>query len=705
MTSVLRRLVYPALAGLATAGVASAQETPAPPPVQLEPLVVTATRQPLPRLEVPAAISVLDAGDLRGGRAALSLAEALPRIPGVVVRERQNQAQDVQLSIRGFGTRASFGVRGVRLYADGIPATMPDGQGQVSHFLLPAAERIEVLRGPFSVLYGNSSGGVVSVFSQAPPAAAEAGAEGLVGSDGLWRASASWRGPVAGSAGLRLDAQRASADGYRRHSAWRRDGAQLQLRGETSRGGQWTLLGNHLDLAADDPQGLTGAQLAGDRRASSQGALLFDTRKTVSQQQLGARFAQPVGEGHELALVAYTGRRQTFQVLSIPVFVQARPGSGGGVIDLDRDYRGFDARWRWQATDTLSLVLGASQERADETRLGFENFIGSQLGVVGALRRDEDNAVRSDDVYLQMDWQPAERWRFNGGLRSSRVRFDSLDRYVRPGNPDDSGSRRYSRVSPVLGVLYRVGERASLYANAGRGFETPTFAELAYRSDGASGLNDLAPALSRHIELGLRWQQARWQGDVALFQATTTDELVVAASQGGRTVFDNAGLTRRRGAELSLALALAPAWSLAASATWLDARYRRDVPACDTPPCAGGLRIEAGRRLPGIATRTAWAELRWQAGERTDLWLEARASSRFYANDANTAAAPGHGLLGLGAEQRFGNGRWTAWARIDNLADRQVIGSVIVNEGNGRYFEPAPGRTFMLGLRLDSPLQ
>ena len=186
--------------------------------------------------------------------------------------------------------------------------------------------------------------------------------------------------------------------------------------------------------------------------------------------------------------------------------------------------------------------------------------------------------------------------------------------------------------------------------------------------------------------------------DLALFQATTTDELVVAASQGGRTVFANGGLTRRRGAELSLALELAPAWSLAASATWLDARYRRDVPACAAPPCADGLRIEAGRRLPGIATRTAWAELRWQAGERTDLWLEARASSRFYADDANTAAAPGHALLGLGAEQRFGNGRWNAWARIDNLADRQVIGSVIVNEGNGRYYEPAPGRTFMVGL-------
>lgn len=693
------------LAGVASAAAPSPAAAVSGPesPVMLEPLVVSATRQPLPRLQVPAAISVIDARELHNGRPALSLAESLPRVPGVVVRERQNQAQDLQLSIRGFGARASFGVRGVRLYADGIPATMPDGQGQVSHFLLPAAERIEVLRGPFSVLYGNSSGGVVSVFSRAPPAEAEGGVEGLAGSDGLWRASASWRGPLSANTGMRLDLQRAAADGYREHSAWRRDGAQLQLRGQTSRGGEWTVLGNHLDLAADDPQGLTAAQLAGDRRTSSQGALLFDTRKTVSQQQLGARFAQSLNQAHDLALVAYTGRRRTFQVLSIPVFVQASPTSGGGVIDLDRDYAGLDARWRWQATDTLSLVAGASHERADELRRGYENFIGSQLGVVGALRRDEDNRVHNNDLYLQLDWQPGERWRVNGGLRRSQVRFESRDRYVRAGNPDDSGMRDYARVSPVLGLLYRLSEGASVYANAGRGFETPTFAELAYRVDGASGLNDLRPALSRHVELGLRWQKARWQGDVALFQATTTDELVVAASQGGRTVFDNAGLTRRRGLEFSTQVELAPAWSLAASATWLDARYRRDVPACATPPCADGLRIEAGKRLPGIAARFAWAELRWQASERTGLSLEARATSRFHANDANTAAAPGHALLGLGAEHRFG--RWTAWARVDNLLDRRVIGSVIVNDGNGRYFEPAPGRTFMFGLRLDSPLQ
>lgn len=673
------------------------------PPPRLEPVVVTATRDARPLTDVPASLDVLDATTLRRARPALGLAEALPRVPGLVVRDRQNQAQDLQVSIRGFGARASFGVRGLRLYADGIPATMPDGQGQVSHFALGAAERVEVLRGPYSALYGNSAGGVVSVFSEAPPPAAELEADALAGSDGLWRAGASWRGPLTANAGLRVDAARAAADGYRRHSAWRRDAAQAQLRAALAGGGELTVLLNHLDLVADDPQGLTAAELARDRRASSPGALLFDTRKTVEQQQLGARFVQPVGAWQELALVAYAGRRQTFQGLSVPVAAQASPASGGGVIDLDRDYRGLDARWQARPGDgELTLTAGSAFELADETRLGFENFADGRLGVVGALRRDEDNTVRSHDIYAQADWTFAPEWSLNAGLRRSVVRFESVDRYLRPGNPDDSGALRYSRTSPVLGLLWRAREGLSVYANAGAGFETPTFAELAYRTDGASGLNTaLRPARSRHAELGLRWRGDAAKFDAALFHARTEDELVVVANQGGRSTFANAGLTRRRGAELSFEAPLADDWTLSGSATWLDARHRRDFGLCAAPPCAdGALLIVAGKQLPAVAARSAWAELRWRADERTDVMLEARATSRFFADDRNTAAAPGHAVFDLAAERRFraGGMQWRAWARVANVLDRAVVGSVIVNEANRRYFEPAPRRQWLLGL-------
>lgn len=694
--------MLPALLMLATATpVADAGTPPA-----LEPVVVTATGAPRPRDAVPAAVDVLDGDDLRRARPALSLAEALPRLPGVTVRDRQNQAQDLQLSIRGYGARASFGVRGLRLLVDGIPASMPDGQGQLSHALLGAADRVELLRGPFSALQGNASGGVLAIDTRAPPAVPEAGASATAGGDGLWHAEAGWRGAVGDAWGLRVDASIAGADGWRRHSAWRRDLAQALARGQTRGGGDWTALASHLDLAADDPQGLTAAQVASDPRAASAGALAFDTRKTVRQAQAGARLSQPLGGSQSLALVAYAGRRDTFQVLSVPVAAQASPTSGGGVIDLARDYGGLDLRWTWSPSDALSLTVGAAHERAGERRRGYENFIGATLGVRGALRRDEANRVTGDDLFAQLGWAFAPGWRLEAGLRRSRVRFVSEDDYVRPGNPDDSGTIRYARSSPALGLAWRPDPRLTVFANAGAGFETPTFAELAYRPDGGSGLNAaLRPARSHQAELGLRWRERDWRLEATLFEARTEDELVVASSSGGRSRFANGGRTRRQGAELAVEMDLAPDWALSASATWLEARYRDDVFACAAPPCAGPPRIAAGRRLPGTAARAAWAELRWSPGPRTDLLLEARATSRFFADDANTAAAPGHALLDLAIEHRVpaGRGQWRLWARLSNLADRASIGSVIVNEGNGRWFEPAPGRRLLLGASFDAP--
>jgi iron complex outermembrane receptor protein len=689
-------------------------------PRELAPVLVLGERETADPLAVPAALDRIDARELARARARLQLSESLQRVPGVVVRDRQNQAQDLQISIRGYGARATFGVRGVRLYTDGIPATMPDGQGQVSHFALEAAERIEVLRGPFSALYGNASGGVIEVFSAPPPEALETAAGIVAGTNDLWRVSASVRGPWPSAAcgsgggrngsssrlgagpywddgcgGYRLDAVRVEGDGYRAHSAYTRDAVQALLRGGAA-ATRWMLLANTLDLQAQDPQGLTAAELALDRRAASPNALRFDARKQVEQRQLGGGFEHDLGDERRLALRLHAGRRETAQMLAVPVAAQAAPSSGGGAIALERDYRGADLRWQLERGD-FSLVTGLAAETADEHRRGFENFVGERLGVVGALRRDEDDRVDGFDQYLQLGWRPAQRWHLALGARHSRIAFATRDRYVRAGNPDDSGRLAYSRTTPVAGLLWRVTPTLSAYANAGRGFETPTFAELAYRNDGGSGLNTaLEAARSQNFETGLRARGERHAWSAALFESRTTAELVVAANQGGRSVFANAGLSRRRGFEFAAQGELAPAWHYAASYTWLDARYRSDF------QLGGAAPIEAGRRIPGLARHAAWAELRWSPRQQLDLMLEARAVAPVFADDGNRAAAPGYASFDLAAEHRFAliGCEARVFARIENLLDRDYLGSVIVNDANGRWFEPAPGRGFVLGLQL-----
>lgn len=663
----------------------------------LAPVLVIAPRADDDALTVPAAVDRIDAAELSRARPQLQLNESLQRIPGVVVRDRQNQAQDLQVSIRGQGARATFGVRGVRLYTDGIPATMPDGQGQVSHFALEAAERIDVLRGPFSALYGNASGGVIEVTSAAPPDRVEAAFGFVAGADALRRTSVSLRGPWCDDrcGGYRLDGARVQGNGYREHSAYARDAAQALLRGEHA-ATRWTLLANTLQLQAQDPQGLTAAELAFDRHAASPNALRFDARKTVEQQQAGARIERDAGQIQQFALLFYAGRRQTTQMLTVPVPVQASPASGGGAIALDRHYRGADLRWRL-TTGAFSMVAGVALDIADERRQGFENFVGERLGVRGALRRDEDDRVDGNDQYLQLGWQPSQRWHLALGARHSRVAFDTRDYYVRPGNPDDSGRLDYSRTSPVVGALLRATPTLSVYANAGRGFETPTFAELAYRGDGGSGLNTaLQAARSRNVEIGLRSHEQRRVWSAAMFENHTQAELVVASNQGGRSVFANAGRSRRRGIELAAEGELAPQWHYAVSATWLDARYGSDFTIGDSP------LIEAGRRIPGLARGAAWGQLRWSPAAALDLMLEARALGSVYADDANRALAPGHAVFDLALERRFRLAAFDGrlFARLENLLGRDYVGSVIVNDANARWFEPAPGRGLMLGLQL-----
>ena len=675
-------------------GPALAQSTP-PATVVVDSVFVTGDAAD--PLNVPAAVERIDRNGIARAQPRLNLAESLPRVPGVLARDRHNQAQDIQISIRGFGARSTFGVRGVQLYSDGIPATTPDGQGQVSHFMLDATDRIEVLRGPFTALYGNSSGGVIQVLSADPPAHGQLRVGPMVGGTGLLRGALGVSGPWPGqrAGGYALDASTYSDDGFRDHSASDRTDGQVLLKGGRANSTRCVVVANGIDAQADDPQGLTADELT-DPEAASPGALAFDTRKSTRQQQLGGRLEQPIGGSSLLGLVAHLGSRRIEQYLSVPVAAQSNPLSGGGVVDLDRDYWGLDARWRWSdafRVTGLALTAGFERQVSDEHRRGYENFVGTELGVKGALRRDEDDRASSGDEYAQLEWTPGSRWHAHVGLRHSGVNFRSRDHYVTAENPDDSGELDFGDTTPVGGLLWKSTPWMSLYAIAGEGFDTPTFSELSYRDDGTSGLNTaLRPAESNDVEFGLRVRRERGSGAIAGFYARTDDELIVASSSGGRTTYTNAPGSRRSGLEMSGSVRW-PQWRTTLAYTYLDATFREAFGA-----------VDAGNRIPGTARHQAFGELEWLPGwgpgEGLDLAFSATAVDRVWADDANTASAAGYALCDLSAEEnyRWGGVLLTGFVRVRNLFDQDWVGSVIVNEANARYYEPAPGRTWVAGI-------
>src|SRR5581483_4345634 len=307
-------------------------------------IVVTATRIAQPALDVPASIDAVQLNDTGTDRPNINPSEALHQIPGVLARDRQNYAQDEQISIRGFGARSTFGVRGVRLYTDGIPATMPDGQGQVSHFDLGSADRIEVLRGPFSARYGNSSGGVIQIFTANGTEPPQQRIDAQAGSYDTYHLDLNARG-LLDAFGYNVDASHFQTQGFRDHSRARRDNGNAKLTYDTKNGGKLTLLLNSVSVNALDPQGLTWAQFLADPRQAAPGALTYDTRKTVQQTQGGAVYEQPIDDRQSFRVLAYYGDRAITQFLSVPMFAQANPLSSGSVVDLATKYGGVDARW------------------------------------------------------------------------------------------------------------------------------------------------------------------------------------------------------------------------------------------------------------------------------------------------------------------------------------------------------------------------
>ena len=664
----------------------------------LDSVVVTGSRVEHSSFDLPAAVDVVDAAKIGAAQARVNVSEALAGVPGIHVQNRQNYAQDLQISSRGFGARSAFGVRGIRLVADGIPASMPDGQGQAATFNLDRAERIEVMRGPLSSIYGNHAGGVIQMFT--PDGQGRPSVEGSfsAGSYGSWKADVSAQGE-AGGIGYVLDTSRFATDGYRQHSGAERDQSMAKL----------TLLANTFKQTADDPQGLTWNEfkanpkgVAFDAGNGYSPAQAFNTRKSIEHTQGGATYEHRFGE-HTVQLSAYAGQRSTVQFQSIPVGPQGNPRHSGGVIDFDRDFSGLSGRWigRHQvAGGKLTTTFGMDYEQSTDDRRGYENFRGATLGVKGNLRRQEQDRVASFDQYAQAEWQ-GERWTFSGGLRHSHLSFKVNDDYL--GNGDDSGNVSYDQTTPTLAAMYRLTDSVNVYASAARGFEAPTFNEMFYSGGGGSFNLALKPSTSTHYETGLKallGEHSRL--DLALFQIKTNNELVVLSSIGGRTTYQNAGPTMRRGLELALDSRWVNNFTSRLAYTLLDAKYDESFTFTGAPPAFLVKTVNAGNRLPGVAAQTLYGELAWKhPASGFHAAVEGLARSKVQVEDTNTdQAAPGYAIanLRLGIDRKLGDVNVGGFFRLNNIFDKQYVGSVIVGDNNGRYYESAPGRNWLAGV-------
>lgn len=669
---------------------------------QLPDIEVTALRTHASWLDTAASVHTVNARALTD-TPKTNISDALKGIPGLQALERENYAQDMQISMRGFGARSTFGVRGIRIYVDGIPASMPDGQGQTSNIDLNSLDKIEVLGGPFSSLYGNSSGGTILATTREGEGKPSVSLGFNTSRFAKQQTSFQLQ---SGSESAYLPAYNISSNyfdtnGYREHSDARKVLNNAKFTWNLNDGSTLNWVLNQVRIRAADPGGLTREQWQENPRQIAQNVRDYNMRKEIDQSQTGLTWDKPINEHNSLYAMVYAGRRHVVQYQSIPAKAQTAPKHAGGVIDFTRHYYGADLRWLNKNTlPNLTLIGGVAFDRENEDRQGYNNFNGSHLGVKGKLRRDEYNTLWNLDPYMQFSWLFVPKWHVDGGLRYSNVHFKTQDHYL--ANGDDSGALRYHKLLPSISLGWDFRDDAAAYIAYGKGFETPTFTEMAYRPDGMAGFNfNLKPSTSDTIEAGLKFDQQWGIFSATAFHTESHNDIVSAVSAGGRSTFRNADRTKRYGAELGWQKTLWQNLEARASYSYVDAKFDSDIPALGK-----AVSVRKGNKIPGVAKNQLYFGLQWQPKQGWQGGIDVRYMDKIYVNDSNTDHAPGYALASANIGYEWAYRGWTlsSYARVDNMFNRRYAGSVIVNDSNGRYFEPSPKRTFSTGLNIRKAL-
>lgn len=675
----------------------------AEPAVQLPTIKVEATRTDTTYMETPASIFRVDMPQ-NDQSAQVNLTEVVKGIPSVQLRNRENYAQDLQLSMRGFGARSTFGVRGIRLYTDGIPATMPDGQGQTSNIDLSSLSHLEVLTGPFSSLYGNSSGGAILATTREGQGKESIELSYAGGSHNKNRAGLVLQGGAKNQnePSYIISSSYFDTDGYRDHSSAEKVLNNAKLTWNLDDGSKINWITNYVKIHADDPQGLNRTQWQQNPRQVNDANNVYKVRKDIEQTQTGVTWSKPINDQHELYAMAYFGNRQVTQYQSIPQSAQKNPNHAGGVIDFERNYYGADFRWTGkELLPNTTFSAGLAVDSMDEDRKGYENFNlvnGSpSYGVKGTLRRNEDNTLWNVDPYLQASWQFLPTWRLDTGVRYSNVHYKSKDHYLSNGN--DSDKTDYNKVLPSAALSWQIAPELLAYVSYAKGFETPTFTEMAYQADPKkSGFNfDLKPSTSDNYEVGLKSQNPFGDFTLAVFQSKTQDDIVSAGTSDGRSTFRNADKTTRQGAEFAWNKKLWKDLEMNASYGYLDAKFDAAIPAIGAVKA-----VEKGNAIPGVAKNQAFMGLAWKPEQGFYAGIDAQYLDKVYVDDINSDAAPSYTVASVytGYAWKYADWGINGFARVDNLFDKNYAGSVIVNDSNSRFFEPADGRNWSAGIKV-----
>ncbi len=651
---------------------------------QLEDITVSATRTDKALYKIPAAIGVIDKNDIGLGKQKIGLDESLVKIPGLFMQNRYNFAQSLKISIRGFGARANFGTRGIKLYQDGIPLTTVDGQGGIEDVDLNSINRIEVLRGPASSLYGSSSGGVMLFFT-GDEDDVEPYVEGNI-SMGEYQSKIGniKMGGQLDKLSYFLNLSHLDVTGYRSHSRARNTKFNSKFKYKIDDTADFTTIFTAYDAPqSDDPGGIDQASVNADRRQARDRNVAFNAGEDIDQQKLGFTYRKQIAPNQELVLRNYYVMRN---------FVGLLPFDDGGYVQFERFQLGGGAQYSILSDlfgHNNRTIVGIDVDSQEDDRQRYFN----NNGVQGMQTLNQLEQGGSLGIYIRNEFAITGNLELSLGLRYDKVDLEIDD--VFPEDGDQSAELNFEELSPMAGVLWAINQKTNLYANISSVFETPTFTELA--NVAAGGFANVTAQKAWNYEVGVKgYVNPRFNYDLAAFHIDVEDEIINIVNIGGRSFFNNANTTRN-GVEATVSFIPVTGVNMLMSYTYSDFSF-------DNFPAAATCNVStcSGNELPGLPEHNLYAELGYTHPSGFFSSIDFQYVSNMYVDNSNTAQNRPYGVSNLraGYIKSMGDLEITPYMGINNLFDEEYVGNVRINAFGGRYFEPAPEYNIYAGLNV-----
>ena len=654
---------------------------------KLQPIQVVGFLNSTNPIITPFSISSLTKKHYTFGQKGLTLGESLRSVPGLFIMNDENFAQDIRISIRGFGSRSAFGIRGIKLFVDGFPQTTADGQSQVDNINLSFIKSAEVMRGSSSSIYGNASGGVIQLFTDPYPNKRQVKSSYSSGSFGYRNfLSSIANGANAHKYFLKLSYKK--YDGFRDHSEMNTFNINMKSSFELNKSSTLNVHYNFVNSPiSNDPGSLNKDQVVENRRSARVQNIEYQSGEKVLQHRLGISYKLKFSARQRLDIISFYTKR---------VFSNKLPFEGGGQVDLNRSFWGMSAKYginNYLFSNPVSTIIGVDISYQHDMRLRFNNLRGER----GSKVFDQLESFRNSAFYFQQTYLLNEKINVIWGSRWDNDKIESIDYYLSDGS--GSGFTSLINTSPFIGLAYRVDKRMSVYTNFSNHYDTPTLNELSNDPDSLSigGFNSkLNPQISKSFEIGSKGHvNDYFYYDIAWFNSKIDNEITSFELEGspGKTFYRNVGKTQKEGIEMSLSARVGKNVTIDLGYTYSQFKFANFVK---------NTTNLKGNRQPGIPQNILNSNIYYLNPNGYFMIAEFIRYGTIYLNDLNDQETNSYSILNLrvGNEYKIFATRFKVHVGVNNVLNTNYFSNLRMNAWGGRFYEPAPPASVHTGAEI-----